>query len=147
MRYTSDTDLLDDILAARMGLRSASSRLWDKIGDHGRPPSTESGIGYIALCKAVALYDPRKCDRSKGATPYVGHFLAYYRQWCRKLSQQDRAAMDYPTAMTGYEVCKINRAMRAGDDCRPRAVSVELLDNSNDWSEDDGLQSLDGGDD
>jgi len=134
-RYSSDAELLADIVASKMGLRSASSRLWERIGNHGRPPGCETGIGYIALCRAVALYDPTKCRIDRGATPYTGHFLAYYRQWCRKAMQVERVRSDYPITLTIYAAQQLRKV---DSESRPRAVSVELLDQSSDWScEDD----------
>jgi hypothetical protein len=138
--YQSDEELLKDIVESRAGLRAACTRLWLKLGDRARPPGTDTAIAYIALERAVKLYNPTKAN-GKG---HLGHFVAYYRQWCRKASQDERLAMDYPIRVTQHAMQQERKARRLESEGKdpgslyrlPRVVSSETLDQSSSEAQD-----------
>jgi acyl-homoserine lactone acylase PvdQ len=149
--YDTDAELLKDIMEARAGLRSACTRLWVKLGDHARKPFIDSSIGYIALERAVKLYNPAKA----GTKAQRNHFVAYYRQWCAKMAQDERLALDYPVRVTQHAMQQERKARKLeaqGKDPGslyrlPMAVSSETLDYSSSEATDGETEGMDRGTD
>lgn len=138
VRYADSQELLEHIYMAREGSRKAMEQIWERLGVAAKPKGTEEGLAYIALDKAVSLYNPEKCNH-EGYLAVVGHFIAYYRQWCAKYNQEEALALEYPVRVTQYAM-GLERAARKveEDNCignyerdsglmwrLPRAVSVE----------------------
>jgi hypothetical protein len=140
MIYEDDADLLRDIVEARAGLRSSCTRLWVMLGDRARKPGTDTSIAYIALERAVKLYNPAKA----GSKSHLGHFVAYYRQWCGKMCQDERLAMDYPIRVTQHAMQQERKARRLESEGKdpgslyrlPMVVSSETLDQSSSEAQD-----------